>query len=319
MPLKRTPPPTLTKPTIEESNRVQSASTLSLALEPVTDSSLHHCASAPDLFSSSTNITERKKRKLLLQHDNDNMHISTVIKDMFTEFSKEQEKRFQELQNTISTVNQQNIQLNKTVQLMAEKYDEFILKISNLEKERQEDKKVIKILEEKIENLERKSCATSIEIRNLPKKLDESKDTLCNTIIGLGKILDVHIDTNNVRDIYRWNSRDNSNPIVVNFNTTLIKEKILKSLKNYNKNKNLQDKLNTKNLNFEGPTRPVYVSECLTRNTQKIYFHARKFQRSHDYKFCWTSRGIVYLKKDTNSKQVRVSSESDIEALRRKE
>lgn len=299
MPLKRTPPGS------------PSHSTLLLATSR-NESPIQHCESAPDLHSFAVNITERKKRKLT---DSD-FNISEMIKDLFSNFSKEQEHRFQDLQNTMSKLNEQNAELRKSVQLMSNKYDEFLLRISRLESEKQEDRKTIQQLEEKLELTERKSRVSGIEIRNIPKTSGESKDNLCNEIAKLGKIVNVEIDQSCIRDIYRLNTKDGTNPVIVDFTTVLTKERVLRGFKSFNKSRAKGEKLNTTHLDPQHQLRPLYVSETLTHKTHRLYYLARSFKKNYGYSFCWTSNGIVYLKKNENSSQIRIATEQDLDKIR---
>lgn len=261
-------------------------------------SSLLHCGSEPDLHTLAANITERKKRK----HEGEKSDISEIISKMFSSFSNEQDKRFQELKTSID--------------LMSNKYDQFLSKINCLEKERQSDKLIIKELEDKLETLERKTRVAGIEIRNIPKQNGETKDTLVSEISKLGGILSVDINTNNIKDIYRLKSKDSSDPIVVDFTSVLIKDKVLKSVKTFNKSKQKGSKLNTNHLNANYSQKPIYISEALTHKTQRLYYLARQFRKSHGYSFCWTANGIVYLKNNEDSPHIRINNDADLEKLR---
>lgn len=282
-------PPTRTPPTSRQTSNV------STSRQPP----LHHAESEPDLHSNA-NITERKKRKCDGQYT-DETDISVLIKEMFSAFSKEQEKRFQELKTSM--------------EVMSTKYDDFWAKITSLEKERKADKILILELEEKIENLERKSRGTGIEIRNLPRQNSETKETLCSEIVQLGKILNVNMESN-IKDVYRLKSKDNSNPVVVELTTVIMKDKVLKAVKSFNKTKAKGEKLNTTHLNPGYQLKPMYIAETLTYKTQRLYFLARQFKNSHGYKFCWTTNGIVYVKKSEESAHIRINHDTDLDKLR---
>lgn len=264
----------------------------------VIDSQLHHSESEPDLHSLALNVTKKRK------HDNDEeTAVITFIKDMFSSFSKEQEIRFQELKSSMD--------------LMSNKYDEFLAKINTLETERKADKMLIKELEEKLEAVERKSRGTGIEIRNIPKQSMETKETLCHEIIQLGKTIDVDIDFSSIKDVYRLKSKDESNPVIVDLTTVILKDKVLKAVKNFNKTKTKGNKINTTHLNPKYQAKPLYVAETLTFKTQKIYYMARQFKNSHGFKFCWTANGIVYLKKNEESTHIRINNVIDLDKLRK--
>lgn len=307
MPLKRTPPasPSLLMSVVPTDTVQRNPIFRSVAK----DSPLKHCESVPDLPSQ----TERDSKKRKFGEEDRN--ISNMIKEMFSTFSREQEIRFQELQSTTNNIQEQNIKLRESVDMMSSKYDEFLLRISSLETERREDKKTIREMEEKLEALERKARVSGIEIRNVPKIKGETKENLSDTVLNLAKAIDMDIDPLSIRDVYRLSSKDASNPIIVDFSTVLIKDKFTRGVKNFNKTRTKTEKLNTTHLNPQHIVKPIYVSETLTHRTHRLYYLARMFKKSHGYTFCWTSNGIVYLKKSLESSQIRITSESDIEKL----
>lgn len=294
MPLKRTPPASPAPQTPTAASR----SELPTLLAVTSASPLQHCESEPNLREIAANFTERKKRK----YEDEHLDVTVLIKEMFSTFSKQQDKRFQELKTSL--------------ELMSSKYDEFLQKISTLEKERKEDKISIKELEEKLEASERKSRGAGIEIRNIPKQSGETKESLCNEFMQLGKTLSVNIDCTNIRDIYRLKSKDASNPVVVDFTSVLIKDRILKALKSFNKARAKGEKLNTTHLNHSYQFKPVYITETLTHKTQRLFFLARQFKKSYGYDFCWTTNGYVYLKKTEDSSHIRINHDPDLDKLR---
>uniref|UniRef100_A0A2A4IUY8 Piwi domain-containing protein n=1 Tax=Heliothis virescens TaxID=7102 RepID=A0A2A4IUY8_HELVI len=249
MSLARTPPasPSSLTPSVAGGS---ARNTMLSFTKAVIDSQLHHSESEPDLHSLA--INKNKKRK----HDEEETDVMSLIKDMFASFSKEQEIRFQELKSSMD--------------LMSNKYDEFLTKINALELERKSDKALIKDLEEKLEAVERKSRSTGVEIRNIPKHSMETKETLCQEIIQLGKMIDVSIDHSTIKDVYRLKSKDESNPVIVDLTTVMLKDKVLKAVKSFNKTKTKGNKLNTTHLNPNYQAKPLYISETLTSKAQKV-------------------------------------------------
>lgn len=304
MPLKRTPPASPIPVSTAAANRVQT-------VENTDRCTMQHCESAPDLPSLMLNITERKKRK----HDGENSNITSCMSNLFASFSQEQEKRFHELKNTIISLKEQNEDLQRSVDMMSNKYDEFLTRITTLELESKQDKQIISFLEEKIERMEQKSRNAGIEIRNIPKTHEETKGNLSNIVKNIGKVLKMDLVDADIRDVYRIKSKDMSNPIILELSSVITKEKIINGVKSFNKSKSKDEKLNTAHLNYANPSKPIYISETLSQGTQKLFYLARKFSKTHNYKFCWTSRGAVYLRKSESSSQIKINSLSDIEKL----
>ncbi|KAJ8714482.1 hypothetical protein PYW07_002707 [Mythimna separata] len=305
MPINRTPPP-VALPLF-----TNSTSSESLAPVMMHEATLHQCQSAPDLSKIPTNITERKKRKYEGKADKGPVTLST-----FNTSSGDQEFRFEDLMEKIDSIIVQNSELKHSVEVMSSKYDEFLRRVATLEAERIEDKKKIQLLEEKLEQMERKTRSTGIEIRNIPKTDGETKEDLCSLVLNMGTSLNIDVKSSNIKDIYRLKSKDNSHPIIVDFTTVVTKEKVMGGVKKFNKSKAKEAKLNTNHLKINGPLAPVYVAECLTYRAQKLFYIARAFQRSHGYQFCWTANGVVYLRKKVNDPQIRITSEADVEKLK---
>ncbi|CAH2086329.1 unnamed protein product [Euphydryas editha] len=273
---------------------------------------LQHCDSAPDLPMLGTNNSERKKRK----HDCADLSIPSDIAEMFASLTRQQDKIFQELKSTINNIKEQNDDLKKSVDTLSNKYDEFMSRMSTLESQRKQDRLTISKLEKKIENLERKTRATGLEIRNIPRSNGETKESLFNTLKDLGKIVRVDLCDGDIRDVYRINSKDGSNPIIAELSSVIVKEKIINKVKSFNKSKTTTEKLNTSYLNYPGPKKPIFISETLTQNTKKLFYLARNFQKNYNYAFCWTSRGIIYIRKNEKSPQIKITTEADLEKLR---
>lgn len=299
MPLKRTPPasPLPTPPILSRGSDApaQSAAQLHLAPEPT----LQHCVSAPDL--TSLNAKRGKKRK----PENDDVSVTNYIKELFANFSKDQEFRFKELKDSLESISL--------------KHDEFIKRISALEEEKKEDKQKIQYLEERVENLERKVRASCIELRNIPKASGETKNSLCDLVSSVGKVLNIDIRRQELKDIYRIKSKDHVNPIIAEFSTVLQKENFIRAVKEFNRTKNNDEKFSTWHLNLDCPKSPIFVSESLTPKTQKIFFMARNFKKSFEYMYCWTSHGSVFLRKNENSPQIKINCEADLDKLKGQE
>lgn len=261
--------------------------------------------------SGSGNITVRPKKR----RDQDDIgDLKNEMRELFSKLSTSVEQQFQ-------VVRQQNVDLQESLQFMSDKYDTVIEKIKFLEDERVQDKRNLCMLEEKIEGLERKLRSSGLEIRNVPKKSNEekrpeSKEELCVLVKSLAKAVNVNLQEDQIRDIYRTNSKNETfKPIIVEFNSVLTKENILRAVKDFNKNKQKLEKLSTNHLNISCSIKPVYVSETLTFKTQILYYKAREFARDNSYSYCWTSRGSVYLRKADGQPFVRIQAEADLAKL----
>lgn len=278
-------------------------------------SPLRHTESEPNIATMMELNTERKKRK----HDGEDNSMSDTLREMFAAFTLEQNKNFNSLLSAVITIKEQNIELTKSVEMISTKYDEFLARITVLEQKEKEDRQYISVLEEKIEALERKSRATGLEI-HIPKvnkgSKPETKDELITIVKSLGEVVDLNIQDADIRDIFRPFSKDSRKPIIAELSSVMKKEKLINAVKTFNKGKNRGEKLNTNHLNLDIPVQPVFIAEALTKKQQRLFYLARMFAAEQKYDFCWTVRGVVYLRKKETAPQIRVDDPLTLEDLR---
>ncbi|KOB68765.1 Zinc finger DNA binding protein [Operophtera brumata] len=262
--------------------------------------------------TSDPNITlRRRKREEFSRED---------VSEMFSLFKQEQDQRFtallNKIQDGIQTHTEQNAKILSSIDFLGQKYDEMVSRIDSLEREKSADRKYIQSLEARLDQLDRSLRGSSIEVRNVPKKAGESKEDLLNLIAKVGGALNVPVQQTEVRDVYRINTKSETNqPIVAEFTSVILRDKIVSSVKSYNK-KYTTTKFSTSNLKLEGPTKPIFISESLAPQTKKLFFMAREFAKSSDFKFCWASRGKIYLRRSDGAALIKVNNESDLENLK---
>lgn len=305
MPLKRTPPSALT---------LTSSLSHCVSDSNISDSLAMHVADGHSLDSehavSDPNITMRKRKR------EDDIGRSEIL-EMFSILKKEQDERFAALMNKvqsgINTNTEQYKDITCSIDFLGQKYDELMKKINILEEEKTADRKYINFLEHRIEQMDKNFRSTSIEIRNVPKnKNGETKEDLRNIIINVGQALNVPFQSTEIRDVYRINTKKESNqPIVAELSSVFTRDKIITSVKTYNK-KYSASKFSTSNLKMAGPPKPVYISENLTMATKKLFFQSREFAKANCFKYCWTSRGKIYLRKADGAPYIRVNNENDL-------
>lgn len=291
---------------------------------------LQHASSTPNLndafWTKGENFcfaNRSGKRKHDGMDETSDFHVfMNSMRSMFSTFTSEMDSRLHTLHVSVTAIREQNCEITKSIEYMSNKYDEMLKRIEALEKDKRDDKKIIQSLEDKIETLERKSRSSCIEIRNLPSRPSienkpETKEDLCNIIKTLSNTLNVKLEECELKDVYRTSARkDSSKPIIVEFCSVMKKDNLLRAVKDFNKHKSNDDKLNTQHLNFLGPKKGVFISETLTSRAQQLFYIAREFAKEFHYDYCWTSRGMIYLRKAENLPYVRVICESDIEKLR---
>lgn len=275
-------------------------------------SSLNKTQNDEEKFDS--NVTKRQQRTFCDYSVNSSSSMAE-IKAMISELKSQQELKLDHLATSMNTLLEQNIDIRKSIEFMSHQYDELLLTTNKLEKENAEHKKHIKNLENRLELFEKNSRSTSIEIRNIPKQQQETKQTIFNIVRDIGSVLclDSAVRECEIRDIYRAKSE----AIVVDFTTTERKETLLTASKSYNKSKRekREPQLNTHLLKIQGPTRTIFISEFLTPTAKRLYFLAREHVKNKKLLSTWTSYGKVYVRGSEGQVPIRITEEAELNKL----
>lgn len=271
-----------------------------------------------DLDSSpSRNVTQRHKSK---KEGDTSVELSNFKEDMKAMISSlmcEQQKELQSITSNLKEIQQTNHNIDSAVALLTSQNEEFRKKIDQLESQAKKDGLYITLLEEKVEDMQRLCRKSNIEIKNVPKKNIETKEDLIDMVLCLSKHVNCKIEKSDIKDIYRVQGKkaeDKNLPIIVELGSVILKTDVLKLCKSYNiKNKH---KLQAKHLGFtRNEDTPIYVSEQLTPKGARLFFLARDLTKLKKFKYCWTSFGRIYARKDENSPVIIIKNEMQVHHL----
>lgn len=239
------------------------------------------------------------------------------MKEFMTTLINDQRKELGVITKNLKEIHVTNTNIEQSVSLLITQNEEFRKKIELLESQAKKDREYISILEDKIEDLQRSTRKTCIEIKNVPRKNLENRDDLMNIVSCLSKTINVNIGSRDVKDIFRLkgrNEKDKNPPIIVELGSTILRTDLLKKTKEFNiKNK---DKLRAQHLGFTvNEDTPIFISEQLTPKGARLFFLARDLAKSKQYKYCWTAFGRIFVRKDDLAKIICVQSESQVHLL----
>lgn len=275
----------------------------------------------PDVtVSPSTFVSTRNKRK------RGNEDFSTEfaafkeeMKNLIISLTAKNGEELTKIVPTLADIQQSNRNIENSIAYLTAQNEEYKNKIEKLEHQAQEDRKYIVILEDKLEDLQKGMRKTSFEVKNVPKKENETKEDLIEMITCLSKSISCELNKSDIKDIYRVRvrkegTRNTRTPIIVETTSTILKNDFLKMSKAFNiKHKS---KITAKHLGFHTETdTPVYISESLTAKSARLYFLGRDLMKSKGYKFCWSAYGKVYIRRDENSPIILLKNELQVQKL----
>lgn len=305
MPINRTPP--------RDSSPLLSASAMPIQ-HAHSDSNVSELArldvgiSSASLSSNASlsNITLRQVTKRKRGETDDTC--KSELMDLLSTMQKQQDDKYDAILSSIKD-------LKMSVDNMSTKYEDALKKIDVLQDEVKKDKQYIRQLENTVELLQRNARSTSLEIRNIPRGVNETKEDLKIIVSKLSEVLQQPLQGHEIKDVYRINLNSSSIPIVVDFTNVFTRNNILRSYKKYNK-ESQYGRLTTIDLKLAGDKKFVYVSENLTPSERKLFYHTREFAKTNDFKYCWMSFGKIYLRKIDGASAQRIKGENDLEKIR---
>ncbi|CAH0399912.1 unnamed protein product [Chilo suppressalis] len=281
------------------------------------------------------NIQREKKRRrvtddVVSPKSSEPLDIRTIIREELSEILKtlqiQQNLRMDAIEKHISEIKIQNdtnlkknIDIEKSIEFVAAKMEEVQHTINCLEKDRNDISAQITTIETKCDTLDRLARKTSIQIRNVPRQKAESKEKLFEMINKLSTSLGINMGTSDVRDIYRLPSKPDqvNTTIVAEFSSTLTRSYFLSAAKDFKSSsiKFKTEQLNSTHLGIEAPKSEIYLSEHLTPICSRLFYLAREFRKTMGYDYCWTSNGLVYLRKKQGEPYILIKNEAQLQIL----
>lgn len=237
--------------------------------------------------------------------------------DLLNEWRQDQDLKLTKIAADTSKLKEQNEdikksyqEIEKSINFLSTKYDEVKLKLDLMDKERKEQKEYIMSLEKKVLDYEQSSRSSCIEVRNVPVLEMEGRHNITTTVSNIGKTIGMNIQSSDLRDSYRIPGKPGTcGPIIAEFASVNTKFEFLANVRLFNKDKPSTEKLNSETLGIPGQRTPIYITEHLNQSVKQLFYHARVFAKKNSFKFCWTTNGRIFLRKEVGTKQYRVHSE----------
>ncbi|XP_026330090.1 uncharacterized protein LOC113237723 [Hyposmocoma kahamanoa] len=175
---------------------------------------------------------------------------------------------------------------------------------------------IINVMNDKLNSQEQSMLRNEIEVTGVMETPNENPHHI---ILTMSSLIGVKLSDFDVDYVQRVGPRRSTNhslprPLVVRFTRRVPRDQFLKTAK--------VRRLTTKDVGFEGAsTTNIYVNERLTRANRLLFRDCRKQAKEAGFKFCWTSGGIIYVKKregrGKGSESLVIRSNADINRILR--
>lgn len=163
-------------------------------------------------------------------------------------------------------------------------------------------------LGQRLNYLEQQTRANNLELQCLP---ESKRENLYTVVKQLGSVVGCEIKDNDISHctrIAKLNTNNNRpRSIVVQLACPRIRDQLLASVINYNKDKN-HEKLNTADFGIAGNKSPVFVAEHLSPAYKALHAATRIKAKELNYKYVWVRNGRIFVRKSDGDEHIFVKS-----------
>lgn len=163
----------------------------------------------------------------------------------------------------------------------------------------------MRVLEDRLEDMEQYSRSNCLEIQGIPYMPTED---VLSIVKDVGKALDLTISDSMVDACHRLGVRQNGDKppgIIVKFVRRIDKEEFLRK-------RRVKRTLSTRHMGRSDDL-PIYVNESLSPTRRRLHAMARQYQRDNNYKFLWVRNGKIFLRKEEKAPVKVISRQEDLE------
>jgi hypothetical protein len=223
-----------------------------------------------------------------------------------------------DLQKECLLIRRANVEIERSIDFMNKKHEETIAKISIMEREKNANTEAIKVLENQIQDFNFQTRQATIEIRNVPLIENESYESLVKVVSTLGEKMDLCLGSGSIRDVYRLPGKLGViRPIVAEFSSVHTRNELITRIRRFNRDKEINDKLNTETIGLPGMKKPIYVDEHIVPPRRKLLFDTRQFARKHNFS-AWHSNGRIFIRTEQTGKPFQIKTEKCLEEFMKK-
>ncbi|XP_077984614.1 uncharacterized protein LOC144439215 [Glandiceps talaboti] len=219
----------------------------------------------------------------------------------------------------IPTVERKLNDLQASVEYISTFFDMYKERMENIEAENKSLKEQLVSIndnltttQQELRDLQQYTRRNNLEIHGVPEQPDEDTDSL---VVKVANSAGIHISTSDIDISHRLPSRTHAHPhprpapIIVKFTRRTIRNNI------YSARKHIKNK-STRDMNIDNHTDTrIYINENLSPANKQLFYKANEKKKSLQWKFIWTMNGNILVRKNEESRAIRITSVNDIERL----
>lgn len=187
-------------------------------------------------------------------------------------------------------------------------YSEFKSTTKELKDENIKLQNTVADLRQRLSYLEQHARANNLELQCLPEHKQENLYTIVKQLGSVVGCVVQDSDISHCTRIAKLNAKNiRPRSIVVQLASPRIRDQLLASVINYNKNKS-HEKLNTSDFGMAGNRTPVFVAEHLSPINKALHAATRLKAKEKGYKYVWVRNGRIFVRKTESDEHILIGS-----------
>ncbi|CAH2087792.1 unnamed protein product [Euphydryas editha] len=188
-------------------------------------------------------------------------------------------------------------------------FEEKMSGVTTLQKDLKKANEMISVLKQDNNMHDQFSRLNNVEISGIPMRNGENLNSLLRDLCSVVGFSLCETDIDTVHRVRRHITNDKQTPrhpsIIVRFTQRRRKDQLLAAVR-------VRRTLTTADVGLHGPAATIYISDHLTPTNKLLLKRARELKVEKQYSYLWVRDCKILMRKNDNSKIVRISNESDL-------
>ncbi|KAI5634369.1 hypothetical protein NE865_12917 [Phthorimaea operculella] len=184
--------------------------------------------------------------------------------------------------------------------------------VKSLEQQNTKLQTDLRLLQRRLESIEKISRSYNIEIQAVPEKKNENIINIVKKLYDTVGLPITVAEISTCRRVAKLPTTAASRPrnILVTLPSTRHRDALLSAVRRFNKS-NAKEPLHSHHLGLEGDKRQIYVVKHLSPECKELHAETRKAAKGK-FKFTWVKYGNVYVRKDENSPVIHIKNKDTL-------
>ncbi|KAL4718093.1 hypothetical protein ACJJTC_015311 [Scirpophaga incertulas] len=247
-----------------------------------------------------------------------------IIQEYSTNISTKIDSLTSSIRSDLKTVKEEMSDMKGSMEFMNSKFESLLKEhaetkeaMTELQRENTALHSTVKDLNARVNALEQSARSNNVEIQCVPERKNEN---LVQMITQLSSVIKYNIKHEQILNCTRIAKIKPNSPrpksIVVQFISKKIRDEFLAASITFNRNKSIQDKLNSSHLGLNGEKSPIFIVDHLSPLNKTLHAAARAVGREKGFKHVWVRNGRIFMRRTDDSDYIFVRDMDSLNSIK---